>query len=108
MITEQDLLEAIAECQGVRNPKADTCIKLAAFYTILDHVREREDIPSYSYASYTTNNEDLVSYDGDSEFARAVNGMPAQEAWSLIDELMDTLQVINKGLYNAVMRKLER
>ena len=34
MITEMDLQEAIAECQGKRNPNADTCIKLAAFYII--------------------------------------------------------------------------
>ena len=36
MITEQDLLEAIAECQGQRNPNANTCIKLAAYYIILE------------------------------------------------------------------------
>ena len=34
MITEKDLQEAIAECQGQRNPTTSTCIKLAAFYTI--------------------------------------------------------------------------
>lgn len=34
MIKLEDLEEAIAECQGQRNPNADTCIKLAAFYTI--------------------------------------------------------------------------
>ena len=34
MITEKDLQEAIAECQGQRNPNASTCIKLAAFLTI--------------------------------------------------------------------------
>ena len=30
MITEHDLKEAIAECEGNRNPDARTCIKLAA------------------------------------------------------------------------------
>ena len=34
MIREEDLQEAIAECQGQRNPNANTAIKLAAFYTI--------------------------------------------------------------------------
>ncbi len=38
MITEHDLQEAIAECQGKRNPDANTCIKLAAFYTIKEHL----------------------------------------------------------------------
>ena len=41
MITEKDLLEAIAECQGERNPNANTCIKLAAYYTILDHLSDK-------------------------------------------------------------------
>ena len=45
MITEQDLQEAIAECQGERHPNANTCMKLAAFYTIKnelypDHFRD--------------------------------------------------------------------
>ena len=38
MITEHDLQAAIAECQGKRNPDASTCIKLAAFYTIRNHL----------------------------------------------------------------------
>ena len=38
MITEKDLQEAIAECQGERSPNASTCIKLAAFYTIKEHL----------------------------------------------------------------------
>ena len=38
MIRESDLRDAIAECQGSRSPNADTCIKLAAYYTIRDHM----------------------------------------------------------------------
>ena len=57
MITEQDLREAIAECQGQRNPNANTCIKLAAFLTIQRELygKEQEDEPNvmparaYSY-----------------------------------------------------------
>ena len=43
MIKEEDLQEAIAECQGVRNPNANTCLKLASYYTILDHTKEEEE-----------------------------------------------------------------
>jgi hypothetical protein len=47
MITEKDLKEAIAECEGERNPNANTCIKLAAFYTILDNMYgEKTEIPN--------------------------------------------------------------
>ena len=54
MITEQDLREAIAECQGQRNPNANTCIKLAAYYTILQNMTEKkpdpDPAPMYSFA----------------------------------------------------------
>ena len=74
MIREEDLLEAIAECQGERNPNAQTCRNLAAYYTILDHVRYNPRISN---------------------------------VMGLMDELMDTLQVIQPRLYDAVMRKLK-
>ena len=53
MITRHDLEEAIAECQGQRNPNASTCLKLAAFYTIRKELfgEEKEvEQPMYSYA----------------------------------------------------------
>ena len=42
MITEKDLQDAIAECQGERKPNANTCIKLAAYFTIYDHLFPKE------------------------------------------------------------------
>lgn len=108
MITEKDLLEAIAECQGQRNPNANTCIKLAAFYTILDHIREKQEepIPQPMY-SFSAPPDGVVSYPGDSEFSSRINGIDSHRAWSIMDELMDTLSVINPRLYNGVMRKIE-
>lgn len=104
MIKEEDLQEAIAECQGVRNPNANTCLKLASYYTILDHTKEEEKPAAYSYAPAP----DQVDFSfSDSEFARMVDGRPAEDMWRLMDELMSTLQVINPRLYNGVMRKIE-
>ena len=104
MINEKDLQEAIAECQGVRNPNANTCIKLASYYTILDHTKEEEK-PVYSYAPAR---DDVVDFSfSNSEFASMVDGMPAEKMWGLMDELMTTLQVINPRLYNGVLRKIE-
>ena len=106
MIREQDLHEAIAECQGVRNPNAETCIKLAAFYIILDHIKEpNEPVPQYSYAPPP--DIDVVMIESESEFAKAINGRPQDEIWPIVDELMDVLKAINPRLYDGVMRKLE-
>lgn len=104
MIKEEDLQEAIAECQGVRNPNANTCLKLASYYTILDHTREEEPVAGYSYAPAPDNVDFSFS---NSEFARMVDGRPAEDMWRLMDELMATLQVINPRLYKGVMRKIE-
>ena len=71
MITEKDLMEAIAECQGQRNPNANTCIKLAAYYTILNNLQataekssvvvSKNETPAYSYAP-PHNTENIVEY----------------------------------------------
>lgn len=103
MIREEDLQEAIAECQGVRNPNANTCVKLASYYTILDHTKQEESVPTYSYAP-PPNTVDTSFME--SEFAKKINGKPADDMWQLMDELMDTLQIINPHLYDGVMRKI--
>lgn len=108
MITEQDLQEAIAECQGVKNPNANTCIKLAAFYTIREHMFGGKDtsyvIPSYSYAPAPEEPES--TYQSDTEFFKAISGMDINAVLALMDELMSTLQAINPRLYAGVMRKI--
>ena len=108
MITEQDLQAAIAECQGVRNPTANTCIKLAAFYTIKNELfgktEQLEQLPSYSYASPP---ENTITFDSGSEFSQLINGKSQDEVLKVIDELMQTLEVINPRLYDGVLRKLQ-
>lgn len=107
MITEKDLQEAIAECQGQRSPNASTCMKLAAFYIIRREMFGQQDIPSYSNAPPPEEPEQYVKYDGSSEFAGIVHGMRSDRAWSIMDELMELLQAINPRLYNGVLQKLE-
>ncbi len=108
MITEKDLLEAIAECQGQRNPNANTCIKLAAYYTILQNITEpkseSDSMPTYSYAGSKV--ENTINYEGDSEFLQMINGRDQSEIIPIMDELMATLQIINPRLYASVIRKL--
>lgn len=107
MITRHDLETAIAECQGKQNPDSRDCIKLAAFYTIRREMfgEEKDAEPiSNSYAPAPVRN--MVEIDSDSEFARAVNGMPLDEFLPIINELMQTLEIIQPRLYDAVMAKL--
>lgn len=104
MITEHDLREAIAECQGVRDPTANTCIKLAAYYTLLDHMTEAPVImPSYSYAEPP---EQTISFDSGTEFGEIINGMDTDKVLRVLDEMMSLVQATQPRLYAAVIRKL--
>ena len=102
MITEQDLQEAIAECQGVKNPTPSTCIKLAAFLTIKEHLYPESARPTYSYSSKPT-----TQVESGTEFARLIEGREWQEIFPVIDELMETIKILNPRLYAGVLRKLE-
>lgn len=94
--------EAIAECQGQRNPNANTCIKLAAFYTILNEVTKNkaEDVPTYSYSPPP------VYLDSDTEFAQMAAKMDTAVVLNIMDELMTALEVLNPRLYAATLRKM--
>lgn len=110
MITEKDLLEAIAECQGERNPNAHTCIKLAAFYTILDHVTGKDEtmpVPAYSFAAGPVTTEKHIEYDSGTEFSQAISGRVPDDLWPVWDELMDVLQAVQPRLYAAVLRQID-
>ena len=110
MITEKDLQEAIAECQGERNPNANTCIKLAAFYTIRNELfgkNEQFEVPSYSYAESPAEPvENTIDYLSDTEFSQAIDGRAPADVWPIIDELMTTLQVLMPKLYDKVIARL--
>lgn len=109
MITEKDLQEAIAECLGQRNPNANTCIKLAAYYTIQQNLYPEADPekgPSYSFAAPPVEQVETVKLDSDSEFSQVISGRDVSEILPVWDELMDTLKIVNPRLYDGVMRKL--
>lgn len=103
MITEQALKEAILECEGERNPNASTCIKLAAYYVIRNEMFGEK--PQYSYASAPVESPELIPYFGDSDFAQAVQGRDMYEVLEILDDLMNTLQVVNPKLYESVLRR---
>lgn len=117
MITEKDLQEAIAECQGERNPNANTCIKLAAYYTIrrelygdpkqLPDVAESATTRAYSYAAPPEQVETIIDYQGDTDFAAVIDGRRADDVWPVMEELMEVLRRTNKPLYNATIRKIQ-
>lgn len=79
--------------------------RLAVLYTVLNQQNDVNDKMSpmlYSAAPAP------VEVFGDSDFLRAVSAVEPSVAWAVMDELMDSLKVVNERVYNSVMRKLDR
>lgn len=77
--------------------------KLATLYTIQNQTRGKGEPPAMPRYSAAPAKE----Y-GDSDFLRAVARVDPARAWEVMDELMDSLKVVNERVYNSVMRKLEK
>ncbi len=84
--------------------------KLANLYTVRNEMMgistAQPQISAYSEAGISAS-ETLKQY-GDSDFLRAVSGKDPAAAWSVMDELMETLQVVNPRAYDSVLRKINR
>lgn len=88
---------------------------LATLYTVRNEMLGRSapppQIAAYSETAGPAASgpvmESAAKY-GDSEFLRAVEGKDPAKVWSVIDGLMETLQVVNRRLYNSAITKLER
>lgn len=106
MIRLEDLKEAIAECEGERDPNANTCIKLAAYYTIMENLYgSRVEAPTYSYAAPEIEPQ---RYKSGTEFAMIAENLTKDELMPVFDELMDTIQMIQPRLYDSVMKKFHK
>ena len=97
MITNEELLQVIAECEDAK-PSLATCEKLATFYTIYDHQNPRQEVTQVS--------EPVVRISGTSDAAQILNGMAADKAWAAVSELIDAVQVLNPKLYRNFISKL--
>lgn len=115
MITEQDLKEAIAEIRGRRNPTSTDCQKLAAYYTILDHlaadvtddeIRGVSAMPSYSRTE-PPQADNLIDYNFTCQaLTDGLNGRTSEKAYMILDELMNAVWATNPELYRFAVRKL--
>lgn len=101
MLSKNELLTAIDELED-SPPTFQNCQKMATFYTLLnsmynsDKNEKRQEIVR----------EVTVDNYGDSEFLRSVAGLNSDFAWEIMDELMETIQVLQPKLYLSVMRRI--
>ena len=74
--------------------------KLADLYVIRDKMQEEEPAP-------VTAEPATVGEYGDSDFLLAVAGKDPARAWAVVDELMDTLSLVNRKVYDSMLRKIK-
>ena len=106
MIKYEDLIAAIAECKGERNPNAQTCMKLASYYIILreEYGDKLPDNQSYSFNAAPEPVKE--EYHSETEFGQLIQDKSTSSVYAVIDELLSVIRVIQPQLYNGVVRKL--
>lgn len=97
MFTEVELLDAVNELLNARH-SVQNCEKLASVYTVLDHLypTEREN----------QMRETIIDKYGNTDFLNEVAGKPARDVWLLVDDLVQTLAIINPKLLDNFLNKL--
>lgn len=97
---------AISQLESEESSK-NGYLLLSALYHLRDRMSgepDRMQSPLYSSASEPKSGP--VSAYGESDFLQAVSGKDSAAAWAVMDELMETLQVVNPRAYGSVMRKI--
>lgn len=98
MISIDEINAEIAKLEA-QNQTYQTIEKLAALYTVRDHhVISERPAPAGTAP---------VKVEASSPFLSLCSGEPVCEIMAVMDELMDTLQVLMPRLYDSVMRKLQ-
>ena len=99
MFKKNELLDAIDELEA--NPATfQNCQKLATFYLLYDHLygNSRPDL--------TEARVSVIDHYGDTEFLQIVSGSDAQKVFTVMDELMETVKVLQPRLYEATLTML--
>lgn len=84
--------------------------KLANLYTVRNELLNLPDpsqISTYSKALLPAVENDILPEYGNSDFLRTAAGKEASAVWIIIDDLMDSLKIVNQKVYDGVMRKIQ-
>lgn len=108
MITEKDLRAAIAECEGTRTPNANTCIKLAAFYTILNNLYPgKEEEEPQGYSTMPSYDEYIPQIRAESEFMSVCSQKPITDVLEVLNEHMEAIKLLYPKEYDSIIEKIK-
>ena len=107
MLDAKEIAAAIAQLEYLDSSYSNYA-KLADLYIIRDKMEGKEKPLAYERLYSAAPAVVAEEVTGDSDFLRAVSGKDQQSAWDVMDELMDSLKVVNARLYDSTLRKIER
>ena len=109
MITKKDLRAAIAECEGTRNPNANTCIKLAAFYTILNNLypEKKEEPVDVGYSMMPSYDEYIPQIRGGSEFMDVCSQKDIKAVLEVLNEHFEAIKLLYPKEYDSIIEKIK-
>lgn len=100
MFTKNELLDAIDELEE-SPPTYQNCEKLATFYMLYDHLYgDKRPV-------LETVRQTVIDDYGDSDFLRLIAGSDAERVFSILDELMESVKLLQPRLYEATLTELK-
>ena len=103
MFSKGELLDAIEELENAP-ATYQNAEKLSTFYLLYDHLYVRKEPVNYVEST----KEVTIDRYGDSEFLQAIEGQKAEDGWLVMNELMETIQLLHPKLYRATLDKLRK
>lgn len=98
MVSLEEIQKEIIELE-----KKDTCYavceRLAWLYVVRDHLAPSKPQKPQDPATVATN--------GESDFLKACNGVEVEKVLPVLDELMDTINVMNPKAYKTIVDKIK-
>ena len=104
MFTKAELIDAINQLEDGKH-SIQNCERLAAIYTVLDHLYGEETDRGYSYDNKVEAESTIGNY-GEYQFLSLIADKPVVKIWHLIDELVEALRVLNPRLLNNFLDKI--
>lgn len=99
MIDYTEIEKEIIKVETERDTSYATMDRLAPLYAAMIYKR--------LCSNPEVHEPQAVSAPGDSDFLLAVAGKDSVQVWAIMDELMDSLKIVNERVYNDIMRKIQ-
>ena len=101
MFSKNEFLDAIDELE-MSPATYQNAEKLATFYSLYDHLYGDKS----KMSAVESSREVIIQNHGDSEFLQAVSGKRSEDVWQVMDELMETVKMLQPRLYQATLERI--